>query len=265
MTVDLCIVNFNTGPLLRRLLKTLMVNGSLLSEHYNLFVSDNASHDGSIDMLRNMLEDVQNSVTIIENKNIGYARACNQLAAMGSGEIIGLLNADVWFTEQDILTIEKRFLNTPEVAVLGPKQRNERGLIVHAGITGEERSPKHRGWMSGDPQDVRYKDFAEMVTVSGSAYFIRRSVWEDLTNCPTYQRIAPNAEGAFLPTPHYFEETWCSYHARKHGYRVFYDGSISIGHTWHASSSVGSAVDANFPASKEIFVAACKAHKIPHD
>lgn len=265
MTIDICVVNYNTKELLRRLLTSLQTANKKISlESYNLFVADNGSNDGSSEMLQEMFES-NDKVKLVFNDNIGYAAACNDLASLGTSEIIGLLNADVWLTADDVAAIQDRFDRHPEVAILGPKQRNEQGQIVHAGIAGQESAPYHRGWMTSDLKDERYRDFSEMVTVSGSAYFIKRSVWEALTRCRIYQRIAPGAKGAFLPTPHYFEETWTSYHARAHRYKVFYDGEVSIGHSWHASSAVGSSVDKQFLVSKKIFVNACVLHKIPHD
>lgn len=256
MSIDVCIINYNTESKLKRLISYLEPNDAI----YNLYIADNGSVDGSVEYLKSCsLGDTE------FNENIGYAAACNQLAAKGSGDIIGLLNADVWLTVNDLMTIQQSFDNNPGIGILGPKQRNEDGYITHAGIQGDETSARPRGWKLYDPDDLHYRHLEDMVSVSGSAYFIRRSVWEDLTACPIYQDLYPGVNGAFLPTPHYFEETFCSYHARDHGYRVFYDGRVSIGHSWHASHPLGSEHDLKFHESKEIFRRACRAHKILHD
>ena len=72
-----------------------------------------------------------------------------------------------------------------------------------------------------------------------------------------------------LPTPHYYEETWCSYLARHRGYNVVYDGSVSIGHSWHASSPKPgegySHADAQFKVSQSIFRNACDQLGIERD
>lgn len=62
-----------------------------------------------------------------------------------------------------------------------------------------------------------------------------------------------------------YEETWCSYHARAHGFNVVYDGSISIGHSWHASSPVGGKQDRHFKESQRLFRRACLIHEIECD
>jgi hypothetical protein len=164
-------------------------------------------------------------------------------------------------TSSDVYKIQQIFDENPEIHILGPKQRDEQGYITHAGIIGTNTEPKHRAWREPDPQDTAYRDRIECVTVSGSAYFVRREVWDALTNNEKYREIYPDAIGAFLPTPHYYEETWCSYFARHLGYNVVYDGSVSIGHSWHASTpKPGQGVshaDSYFPISREIFRKAC--------
>lgn len=265
--IDLCVVNYNSKKELNRFLDTLHSDAhhpsGALKNVWNLFISDNGSTDGSIEWLEQ--ESVKDQKYLVsaawKNENIGYSAACNQMAKFSHGEIIGLLNADIWMTTSDVEKIQKIFDDNPAIHILGPKQRDERGNITHAGIVGTNTSPKHRGWMQNDPEDSLYRDRVECVTVSGSAYFVRREVWNELTNHPKYKEMYPNAIGAFLPTPHYYEETWCSYFARHLGYNVVYDGSVSIGHSWHASSPKPgqgySHADAQFPVSREIFRKAC--------
>lgn len=260
--IDLCVVNYNTKDLLKRFLDSL--HSDLSSKKWNLHIADNGSIDGSHEwIMENGLSYMINSYT--RNENIGYSAACNHLASMGSSDIICLLNADVWMSSSDVSLILDIFEKNEDIHILGPKQRDENGFITHAGIIGTNVNPRHRGWREHDPQDLLFKDRIECVTVSGSAYFIRRSVWNSLMNNSKYLEIFPNSTGAFLPTPHYYEETWCSYFARHLGYNVVYDGSVSIGHSWHASSKVGGEADKNFSISREIFRKACDAFGIERD
>lgn len=262
--IDLCVVNHNTRPQLQRFLDTLhsdavSPNGAL-TKNWNLYITDNDSTDDFVSWIREN-EDNYAIDRLFLRKNIGYSAAVNMMASRSRADIIGILNGDVWMTTDDCRNIQKIFNDNPEIDILGPKQRDENGFITHAGIVGTNTQPKHRGWREHDPNDVLYKDRIECVTVSGSAYFIKRSVWNSLTTNEKYSQIYPNAIGAFLPTPHYYEETWCSYFARHLGYKVFYDGSVSIGHSWHASTpKPGEGVshaDRYFPISREIFRKAC--------
>jgi GT2 family glycosyltransferase len=266
--IDLCVVNYNTKPLLERFLNTLHADFTTSGKVWNLNICDNGSTDGSFEWL----EENKDNYYIAngwKKANIGYSAACNFMASSTHGDVIGLLNADVWLTSQDLIDIDNIFYSNPDIHILGPKQRDEKGHITHAGIVGSNTAPAHRGWHQLDVEDVLYRDRVECITVSGSAYFIRRSVWEALTNDEEYQKMYPGALGAFLPTPHYYEETWCSYFARHRGYNVVYDGSVSIGHSWHASSPKPgegySHADSQFRLSQSIFRKACDTIGIERD
>jgi len=270
--IDLCVVNYNTRKLLQRFLDTLhsdieSPNGAL-AKNWNLYITDNDSSDDFIPWIREN-EDNYLIDRLYLRENIGYSAAINMMASKSSAEIIGILNGDVWMTTKDCRKIQNIFNENPDIDILGPKQRDENGFITHAGIIGTNTSPKHRGWREYDPDDSLYKDRIPCVTVSGSAYFIRRSVWNAMTNNPKYRELYPNAIGAFLPTPHYYEETWCSYFARHLGYNLVYDGSVSIGHSWHASTPKPgegiSHADKYFPISREIFRKACDHFRIERD
>lgn len=270
--IDLCVVSYNNRPQLERFIDTLHSDAQRYARPWRLYIADNGSSDDTMYYLQSFCQDlpIWNGREIyvefaLQNENIGYAAACNQLASSGSSPIIGLLNADVWLTTADVMRIENAFATCPDMAIMSPKQRNEEGLITHAGIFGTLAAPQHRGWKAFDPDDKLYKELEECVTVAGSAYFIRREVWDVLSTCAIYKAQFPEAAGAFLPTPHYYEETWCSYHAHAHGFKVYYDGRISIGHSWHASAPVGGGRDHYWKESQEMFRAACDNHGIEHD
>lgn len=268
--IDLCVVNHNTAELIVRFLTTLFDEG-FDDQRIKVYIADNGSTDGS----REMLNDISSQFKITKidfNDNIGYARACNKLASYGSSDIIGLLNADVWLTSNDVDKLLWTFDKHPEAHIIGPKQRDEAGRITHAGIFGTHTAPKHRGWREHDPDNTKYRDFTRAITVSGAAYFVRRDAWNEIANCPIRQKepivrkyADDGGHGGFLPTPHYFEETMCSYEAYAHGFGVYYDGFTSIGHTWHASSKIGGEADQLFRTSQKIFRTACDNHNIPHD
>lgn len=262
--IDLCVVSFQNRDQLARLVMGLSISfREYPFSDWSLRIADNGSTDGT----KELLEELPRGEMIDEvlfNENIGYARACNQLADRGTGDVIGLLNADAWLGTQELHMIEEQFCQHGTMGVLGPKQRDESQNITHAGIFGTNEQPRHRGWHEYDEFDEKYRDRVPAVTVSGSAYFVRRSVWDALTCCPLYRDLYPHAEGAFLPTAHFYEETWCSYHAHAHGYDVVYDGRISIGHSWHASSPVGSQNN-KFRESQVLFRQMCDHHQIGHD
>lgn len=201
------------------------------------------------------------------DENVGYARACNSAVAIPDRECVAFFNAD---TRLDIGVVEEchgTLMERPDWGVLGPRQVDDFCRITAGGIFGTREAPSFDGrWMDldrGQYNDVR----DDCVSISGSAYFIKRSVWDSLTNCPHYQSV-PNMEtpvGAFLPTPHYYEETYCSYHAIEHGYKVVYYGPARMVHRWHNASPVGGYAEKVMPQSRELFRRACDWHGIPHD
>lgn len=216
---------------------------------------------------RSAVHDAQRSGVGYESvpENIGYARACNLGASLGTRSVVALFNADVELRPGALQDCYEALTSHDDWGVLGPRQVDGTGRLTAAGIVGSGAAPQHRGWMQ--PDVGQFQDVVDDVpTVSGAAYFCKRSVWDELTNCPIYQRSAPAAAGAFLPTKHYYEETYCSYHARIHGHKVVYFGPVTVVHQWHRASPVGGTADEQvMPESKRVFQEACDLHGIEHD
>lgn len=205
--------------------------------------------------------------------NIGYGRACNLGAQRDHGDgfdVIALFNADVELTPKAVQACYSALMSDDSWGVLGPRQVNDQKRLVHAGIIGTGAAPRHRGWLQVDYG--QYSDVLDDVpTVSGSAYFIKRSVWVQLKCCSRFQLAtlgdtSPGARsGAFLATPHYYEETWCSYHARAHGWKCVYYGEVTITHFFHRASPTGGWADQQMYRSRAQFREACELHGIPCD
>jgi GT2 family glycosyltransferase len=196
--------------------------------------------------------------------NVGYAQACNDAASVGNAEVIAFFNADTRITDGSVDLCYQGLMSNSEWGVLGPRQVDDHNRLTHAGIFGTNTEPHIRSWMQ--PDTGHYSEIrSDAVTVMGSIYFIKRQVWEELWNCPTYQEAVPGAPGAFLPTPHYYEETFCSYHARAHGWKCVYFGLAKMVHRWHKASPIGGFADTYFKTSQEEFRRVCDAHNIPRD
>lgn len=194
--------------------------------------------------------------------NVGFARACNLGATFASGRNIGFFNADTRFINPTCVEYCSKYLDEhQDVGAVGPMQIDSKGNITHAGFVGSEKRMRPRGWQSPHMRQLRIDD--EVVSVSGSAYFTRMSTWKEMTKCSLYRKAAPDSIGAFLPTPHFFEETYYSYHLRGHGYKIMYLGTVMMIHEWHKSSPVGSQ-NANHRISKKIFDEACEIHSLEH-
>lgn len=258
--VDCIVVNWHTPALLLNFLNSYLDHGTPES---SLYVVNNEPTDADHQAVVSWLEgDVSRFFYIFHEENIGYGRAVNDAAKHGDREVIAIFNSDTELREGVMGECHQALMANDGWGVLGPRQVDRSNRLNHAGIVGTNQSPTWRTWMS--PDTGLFSDVIEAVTVMGSAYFIKRDVWDSLVVCPLYREIAPEAEGAFLPTQHFYEETWASYHARAHGWKVIYYGPACMYHAWHQSSPVGSQ-DENMRISREFFRKACDHHDISHD
>jgi GT2 family glycosyltransferase len=257
VSIDIVVVNYHTQNDLDEFVQSLEAHPPRTDTSLTIIDVDTAPYQ------QNFTWNGNAGRTIGVRGNIGYARACNFGAASGRRDLIAFFNADVVLTRGAIDHCHDAMRDNPDWAILGPLQVDQRNRIRHAGIFGTLEAPVHRGW--NEQNQGQYADVKDAVTVSGSAYIVRRDTWKALTRCPLYQDVAPRAIGAFLPTEHYYEETWCSYHAHAHGHRVIYYGYVQIVHKWHRASPVGGWAEQQMPASREYFRRACEHHGIAHD
>jgi GT2 family glycosyltransferase len=200
----------------------------------------------------------------ITDSNVGYAKACNLEVKMSPDhDAYAFFNADVRILPGSIDSCVDLLFSDDSYGVVGPKQVNTLNRVTHAGIVGTNEAPRIRGWREVDTG--QYDDIVtDCVSVSGSAYFVRGTVWWELATDPTYVALM-GRQGAFLPTPHYYEETFLSYFARHKGYKVVYNGEAKMIHEWHKASPLGGTADRQMPVSRQMFRDTCDALGITHD
>lgn len=207
------------------------------------------------------LSDVPGRYLIMKENN-GYAAACNHAATWAVGDVLAFFNADVQLLPGTIDKTSTALLTNNDWGVAGPLQYSSAGSVTHAGIFGTLDHPRHRAWQQ--PVADEFRDVQEAVTVSGSAYFVKRACWTDLMMCPTWRSMYPDIEGAFLPTFLYYEETFLSYHAISHDWKVMYYGLAECIHEWH--DTISRYGDRSCVRdSRDEFRKACDTHGIAHD
>lgn len=265
--VDICIVSYKTPDLLARMLESLM---QWAPDESKIFLRVNDMDNADTEAIAPYLKQIDH---LEFGENVGYAVSVNRLVAAGEGDVVAIFNADIDFDSNVIQRCVDALIEHDDWGVVGPRSVDSAGKLTHAGIFGTNVSPKHRAWKARDGKAVQ--DVVEAVTVSGSAYFVKRKIWETLSICPDYleacydiydseERMHPL--GAFLPTDHYYEETYCSYHARQHGWKVMYLGTEKVIHEWHKSSKVGDPnTDGKMKKSRLEFRTACDVHGIERD
>lgn len=199
---------------------------------------------------------------VVNGENIGYSGALNLAYRHFVNDAMAFFNADTQLTA-GVVDSCCDLLQDERVGVVGPGQVNRAGQVTHAGIFGTHDRPQHRGWK--DRWKPEYEDVREAISVSGSAYFTTRKCMNDLFYSRPYKELYPDVVGPFLPTPHYYEETWFSYHAWHLGYRVMYNGQARMLHEWHKASPHGGYAEQMMPQSRRMFREACDHLGIPHD
>lgn len=194
-------------------------------------------------------------------ENIGYAKACNVGGAIGVNDVILLANADTVLNE-GLRECYDQLVSHEDWGVLGPRQVDDRNAITAGGIFGPPNNPQQRGWMEFD--DGRFSDVrVDALTVSGALYFVKRDLWKEMTDCSVLRAFQPEAIGAFLETKLYYEETFCSYHARAHGKLCVYYGPVRMIHYWHRSVNQNTGwKEDQMVVSREMHRNVCQAHGI---
>lgn len=110
-----CIVNWNTRELTRNCLRSIYE--SIGGMECEVWIVDNASSDGSVEMIRNEFP----LARLIENtENVGFARANNQVLKTATGDYYLLLNSDTIVPANSIRTLVEFMETTPQCAAVGP-------------------------------------------------------------------------------------------------------------------------------------------------
>lgn len=119
MDLSIIIVNWNTRDLLVQCLESVYAHSP--NGEFEVFVVDNASTDGSAQMVRERFPQVQ----LIENgENIGFARANNQAIQESSGRHVLLLNPDTEILPGTLQTLTDFMEKHPEAGAIGPMVLN---------------------------------------------------------------------------------------------------------------------------------------------
>ncbi|MEN6426528.1 MAG: glycosyltransferase family 2 protein [Phycisphaerales bacterium] len=221
--VTIVIVSWNTREILRDCLRSVYENAG--PADFDIIVVDNASTDGSVEMVRAEFAQVQ---LIANSDNRGFASANNQGIAVATGRYVLLLNSDTIVLDGAIAKTVAFADTHPDAAVVGcrvlnPDRTLQASCFLFPSILNMLLSatylyrlfPRSRffgrermTWW--DKRDARAVD-----VISGCFMLVRREAIE---------QVGPMDEGYFM----YAEETdWC-YRFQRAGWSNMYtpDGQI---------------------------------------
>jgi GT2 family glycosyltransferase/glycosyltransferase involved in cell wall biosynthesis/2-polyprenyl-3-methyl-5-hydroxy-6-metoxy-1,4-benzoquinol methylase/Flp pilus assembly protein TadD len=145
---------------------------------FELIVIDNHSTDGTPEFLASLGGDVR---IITNDENLGFARACNQGAAIATGENLVFLNNDTIPLKGWLSALVEEVRTHPDVTVVGSKLLYEDGTVQHAGVAIDryDLTPYHiYNGFAGDHPAVNKR--RELNAVTGACLLIRRSVFAEI-------------------------------------------------------------------------------------
>ncbi|MEO0074035.1 MAG: glycosyltransferase family 2 protein [candidate division WOR-3 bacterium] len=123
MKISIVIVTWNNEADIRNCLNSISC-----SYKFEIIVVDNASTDST----RQLLRSYSGTTLILNDCNLGYARACNQGILCSRGEYVLLLNPDT-ILEPSAVDIMSRFLDDhPHVGAVAPRLLNSDGSTQHS-------------------------------------------------------------------------------------------------------------------------------------
>ena len=232
-TLDVIIVNWNTGDDLRACLKSLAnTNRSTLTVN-RVVVVDNASTDGSVEHLD--AGDLRLAV-IRNHENRGFAAACNQGAAGSTSDYVLFLNPDT-LLPREALEVPVQFLEGPanrDIGICGVQMVDHQGLPstscarfpTPAVIIGEATGLSRILPTVFKPQliEPRKGETSRDVDQIIGAFFLVRG---DL-----FRRLGGFDERFFM----YSEEIDLSYRAAQQGLRSYLLADVTVAHAGGRSS-----------------------------
>lgn len=228
--ISFVVLTYNSEAYIEALLNSLFKfhKEDIEKKTIEIVIVDNNSSDKTL-----LLVEKFNNIKIVENKkNLGFSKGINLGVSMSSSEFVIVLNPDTKFESGNILNVIKLFEKDKSIGVIG-------GKIV--GRNGQKEKSAGRFLktfqvflmalgldelfgLRSSPSKLKYVDF-----VSGGFMILRRKIFEDLDGFD---------ENLFM----YIEDMEFCFRARKEGYKVVFDPSISIYHESHGSASRGFAV-----------------------
>ncbi len=137
IVVSTVIVNWNTKRLLQECLASVYETAGALD--LEVILVDNASSDGSVDMVRKLYPQVR----LVQNsENVGFARANNQAISLCRGHYVLLLNSDTLVQPGALQKLLQFMEAHPEAGVVGPKVLHPQGRLrtLSAGYRTEIRT-----------------------------------------------------------------------------------------------------------------------------
>lgn len=170
MKISIITATFNSGSTLRDTLDSVLRQDY---REYELIVKDGGSSDDTLSICREYEPLFEGRMRVISAPDKGIYDAMNQGIAAATGEVVGILNSDDFFTEFDILkTVAQCFEKYPDIdAVYGDvhyvEATDTTRLVRYYSIRLFRRSWMRMGFMPAHPSFYCRKGIYERLKLDG--------------------------------------------------------------------------------------------------
>ncbi|MFH1426655.1 MAG: glycosyltransferase family 2 protein [Candidatus Kerfeldbacteria bacterium] len=236
MKLSFIILNYKTKNHLRLCLEN--IHKIPLDLEYEIIVVDNASDDGSVEMVRQQFP----GVMLIENKaNTGHSAGNNMGIKQASGEYIAIVNPDIVLrSAEDFHKLVAYLDQNAKIAMLGPRLLNPDGTVQNSCYRSYSTlTPLYRRTFLGKLPfgkkdidrhlmvDFKHDEISEVDWLLGACMVVRKKAIEE---------IGLMNEELFL---YFGDYEWCD-RARQNGWKVvYYPGTNGIYHYHKRESDSG--------------------------
>lgn len=181
--ISVIIVSWNARAYLQNCLDSIRKNSNSLV--HEIIVVDNASSDGSPEMVEKLFPDV---MLIRSQENLGFARANNKGIERASGDYLALVNSDVIVHAQCFERLAGFLDENKRVGLIGPKviggdghlQRSCRRLpslwnLTCRALMLDQLLSRHAFFSGFEMRHWNHDEMAEVEVLSGCFWLARRS------------------------------------------------------------------------------------------
>ena len=240
ISISVIIVNYNAQYFLKNCLGSIF--SSDIIDQIEVIVVDNASSDGSCDMLKDDFPEV----TCIQNKaNVGFGKANNKGVSIAKGDYILILNPDTMLGETSLSQMLNFCKNQKEFGAAGVQFIDGSGNFLPESKrnfpTLKVAGAKLLGYSKYYYANHIDKESINKVDIlTGAFMFVKREVYEE---------IGGFDEEFFM----YGEDIDLSYRISKAGYKNHYVGNIKVLHFKGESTTKDRFYLTNFYGALSIF------------
>src|SRR5437016_824563 len=129
-TLSILIVTYNAEPFLRNCLESIALQKPSFA--FEVIVTDNASTDKSVELIRSNFPDVR---LIASPVNAGFAAATNRAFAKAAGEYLLVLNPDTILSDGALERLVNFLRRRPDAGAIGPRIYNQDGSPQRTGVS----------------------------------------------------------------------------------------------------------------------------------